>query len=215
FRTMSIQPYLWNFILKDMPAHEISRVDLSLYKSFQQMSSWKNFHILNYRSLISGDNNTEALLISAASLKKFWSTSMLLQTRDLWYRTFSKKLPTTSFLHIIGTVESPNCRLCGNSNIDTLDHFLLYCPLKQEIWSSVLLQYFSTPPLTATETLTTLLTLTPPTIIGRTQIPTLYTIVAITHWTIWIHYWNFIIDKKLFLATAILTSIHSQVSLIL
>ncbi|KAI9346323.1 hypothetical protein BD770DRAFT_180188 [Pilaira anomala] len=159
--------------------------------------------------------STEALLISVASLKQFWSPLMLLQTRTLWYRTFSKELPTTSFLHLIGTVESPNCRLCGNSNSDTLEHFLLHCLLKQEIWSSVLLEYFCTPPLTSAEVLATLLTLTPPTTIRRTQIPTLYTIAATTHWTIWIHYWNFITGKKLFLPKAILTSIHSQVSLLL
>lgn len=33
-----------------------------------------------------------------------------------------------------------------------------------------------------------------------------------THWTIWIHYWHFIIDKKPFLPNAILNSIHSKVS---
>lgn len=132
------------------------------------------------------------LIISATALHTFWSAPLLLPARGLWYRTISKKLPTTSFLNKIKTVDFPLCRLY-KTDTDTLHHFLFYCPIKQDIWWAVLPTYFPDIIFNPGEILDSIMNLTTPKVISRSQTVRLFTVISITHWTIWIHYWQHII----------------------
>ncbi|KAI9483533.1 MAG: hypothetical protein EXX96DRAFT_606521 [Benjaminiella poitrasii] len=81
-------------------------------------------------SLIFQHSNYTISLISATSLCRFWSSTMLLPARSLWYRVFCKKLPTSAFLYSIGISDTTRCRLCSTS-YDSINHFLVNCPPPQ------------------------------------------------------------------------------------
>jgi hypothetical protein len=55
--------------------------------------------------------------------------------------------------------------------------------------------------------------LTPPKIIPRSQIARLYTAVGITHWVIWIQYWQRIIDHQAFQPINAISKIDQHLSL--
>ncbi|KAI9483765.1 MAG: hypothetical protein EXX96DRAFT_459658, partial [Benjaminiella poitrasii] len=61
--------------------------------------------------------------------KRFWSITMLLPVRDLWYRVLCDKLPTGVYLHQIDHRPSSTCPLCLSS-AETRSHFLFTCPKK-------------------------------------------------------------------------------------
>ncbi|KAI8058764.1 hypothetical protein BDF21DRAFT_429962 [Thamnidium elegans] len=77
------------------------------------------------------------LLVPASLLHIFWSIPMLLPSRATWYRILSRKVPTASYLHTIQTIDSSQCRLCHQS-VDHLNHFVLMCPKKLDIWQLIL-----------------------------------------------------------------------------
>ena len=141
------------------------------------------------------DANSRKLPLSTRQLRSFWSLSIPLPVRDVWYRMLCHKLPTAKALSPIGRVPSETCRLCHNQ-VDSIPHFVVHCPLKWPIWVEVLscfrpLLYFS------------------PTQIFRllrledahpfaTLDASLLQILAITHWRIWTAYWQHIIHSSPF-----------------
>ncbi|KAG1447616.1 hypothetical protein G6F56_009203 [Rhizopus delemar] len=140
-RTISLQPYLWNFILSDIPTLD---VDLTLDKLAQQFCShllWKKCHAGKYRQLDNTTRYQSKIKLPSSRLRLFWNSSMLLQARSVWYRILNYKLPTMSYLHSIRVVASAQCRLCEAAN-ESLQHFLVLCPLKPSIWLYILHHFF-------------------------------------------------------------------------
>ncbi|KAI9273986.1 hypothetical protein EDC94DRAFT_593395 [Helicostylum pulchrum] len=140
-RTIQLQPFVWNFVLQTVDSAEFEKIDTTVTDAFKAIDSWKQFNPAEYRNSNDEQLRKAALLISAVELATFWEIPMLLQARALWYRTLSKKMPTTKFLHKIKTVSSPQCRLCKSTE-DNLFHFMINCPIKQEIWSIIIPKYF-------------------------------------------------------------------------
>lgn len=69
------------------------------------------------------------LIIPRKYLDWFWYSDILPQARAVWYQVFSRKTPTTVYIHHINKVESPTCCLCHEQE-DTLEHFTVYCGKK-------------------------------------------------------------------------------------
>ncbi|KAI8077084.1 hypothetical protein BDF21DRAFT_313684, partial [Thamnidium elegans] len=213
-RTIQLQPFVWNFILQTVDSAEFEKSDTTVTDAFKAMDSWKYFNPAEYRSSNDEQLRKAALLIPAVELATFWETPMLLQARALWYRTLSKKLPITKFLHTIKTVSSSQCRLCNGAE-DNLSHFMINCPIKQEIWSIIIPKYFPDLIITIPDILTTLLSLESPVPIRKRQRPKYFTILSTTHWTIWIYYWEHIINQTPFILDTIVNKITSHISILL
>jgi hypothetical protein len=113
---------------------------------------------------------------------------------------------------VFKTVDSPLCLLC-KTDTDTFQHFLFYCPIKRDIWWTVISTYFPGIIFNPGEILDSVMNLTPPKIIPRSQIARLYTAVGITHWVIWIQYWQRIIDHQAFQPINAISKIDQHLSL--
>ncbi|KAI8368087.1 hypothetical protein BD560DRAFT_304586, partial [Blakeslea trispora] len=71
----------------------------------------------------------------------FWKMSVLLPVRDLGYRTFNIKLPSSSVLSSINVIGTPGCLLCNHPH-DSFSHFTVECPARWSIWSEVMVAYY-------------------------------------------------------------------------
>ncbi|KAI8073717.1 hypothetical protein BDF21DRAFT_76810 [Thamnidium elegans] len=137
----------------------------------------------------------------------------IVEARSLWYRIICQKISTTQYLSQIGTVDSPTCIWCP-TEIDTIDHFLVRCPKKNDIWSQVLSCQFPTWSFTNEEILQMLLKLKLP-FSANTGLAEPFAItISTTVWYIWIYYWNSIIDKLPFIPTTISKIIIAQISIL-
>ncbi|KAI8082376.1 hypothetical protein BDF21DRAFT_338035, partial [Thamnidium elegans] len=93
-----------------------------------------------------------------------------------------------SYLHTIQTIDSSQCRLCHQS-VDHLNHFVLMCPKKLDIWQLILQNSDITSNISNEDILETILSLKVPSSIRKSQISSYYTIIATPQWVIWIYYW--------------------------
>ena len=79
--------------------------------------------------------------------RQFWSLSIPLHSRTIWYRSLHGKLATKSTLHYYMPLvhTSPYCPHCPESShsIETNDHFLFSCPVKLTVWRSIFTMYIS------------------------------------------------------------------------
>lgn len=213
-RTMQLQPYLWRFITMDVPPEILNGTADNLTSQFLQLSTWKNFDPRTFR--LPNDSQGTSILssVSPKALSYFWSAPMFLQARSLWYRVMCKKIPHTSFLYKIKTVDSPNCRLCHGQE-DTLSHFLVYCPQKRIIWETVLNYHFPTFEFSVEDILQLLYSLHSPfPSHSSLQISLIATISTIL-WNTWIFYWQFIIQHSPFQTEVIINKTLSQISTLL
>ncbi|KAI9482694.1 MAG: hypothetical protein EXX96DRAFT_452151, partial [Benjaminiella poitrasii] len=121
-------------------ADDYHRHNDALTTQFKAFIPYKQYYPHAYR--YSQHSNYTVSLISATSLRIFWSSTMLLPARFLWYHVFCKKLPTSASLYSIGTSRTTRCRLCRTS-YDSIDHFLVNCPHKHQIWSEIIHTYLS------------------------------------------------------------------------
>lgn len=212
-RTMKLQPYLWQFILQNTEVSVVERTDNSLIHQFQQLTSWKRFSTTEYRYCNDKDLQRAELNINSKDLKLFWEAPMLLQSRSLWYRVISQKLPTAVYLHKIQIVNSPICRLCKDTR-DSFEHFVIYCPIKREIWKAILQHYLPDTPILYSELYSALVKLTSPAKISRLKKSFFFTVISTTQWHIWTQYWRFIMDQKPFIPNSVIKVIHSQIAML-
>lgn len=111
---------------------EYEKTDTQVLEDFQEMGSWKRFNPTEYRNSNHKTLKKAALLIPITALTAFWDAPTLLQARNIWYRTLSKKLPITKFLHKFKTVYSSMlCRLCKGADND-FDCFIINCEKKNK-----------------------------------------------------------------------------------
>lgn len=136
-RTIQLQPYLWLFITTNIQPDMLNNTEDLLAKQSQQPSSWLQFTPRSYRNFTHSNFTTVLPSIASTSLSWFWSTSMLLQARSLWYQVLCQKIPHTAFLYRIQAIASSISRLCREKE-DTMPHFLVYCPQKKITWTMVL-----------------------------------------------------------------------------
>ncbi|KAI9469058.1 MAG: hypothetical protein EXX96DRAFT_590306, partial [Benjaminiella poitrasii] len=115
--------------------------------------------------------------ITSSSLHTFWSVTIHLPARTVWYPVLYRKIPASSFLSNLQLTSSNICRLC-NAAIDTLDHFITLCPLKLPIWSSLLQTAFPDVHFSPDAILQLLLYLQPPTGNHQVDIPQLFAIAG-------------------------------------
>ncbi|CAO3672760.1 unnamed protein product [Rhizopus stolonifer] len=138
---ISLQPYLWNFILSDIPTLDEDHTPDKLAQQFCTHPLWKKFHAGKYRQLANTTRHQSKTKLPSSRLKLFWNSSMLLQARAVWYRILNYKLPTMSYLHSIRVVASAQCRLCEDAD-ESIQHFLILCPFKLTILISILQHFF-------------------------------------------------------------------------
>jgi hypothetical protein len=209
-RTVQLKPFLLSYVLQTTSPQTHSQVDTSLVDNFIKATRWKKYQASEYRNYHMTTLKYPTMLISKISWLIFWSTEMLLQARAVWYRVLSNKIPTTAYLAQIKTVDNPQCRLCRKNN-DDLEHFLVSCPSKQDIWLDIITRYLSEYQLDLTMVYMILRFLQFPKQIRRSDRDRVYTIFSTTLWNLWIFYWKFIIDKVPFQIDIILSKINSQI----
>ncbi|KAG1470254.1 hypothetical protein G6F56_002790 [Rhizopus delemar] len=188
-RTISLQPYLWNFILSDIPTLDEDHIPDKLAQQFCTHPLWKKFHAGKYRQLANTTRHQSKIKLPSSRLKLFWNSSMLLQARAVWYRILNYKLPTMSYLHSIRVVASAQCRLCEDAD-ESIQHFLILCPFKLTIWISILQHFFLDHHIQHEDIWNLLISLEPPPSLTRTQYQQLITIASTSLWCMWSSYWK-------------------------
>lgn len=207
---VKLKPFLSTYIIQLTSPQTYSQVDNSLVNTFIKSDRWKKYQASECRNYHMITSIYPTMLIPKTSWHVFWSTEMLLQARAVWYRVLSNKVPTTAYLARIKMVDTPQCRLC-KQNTDTLEHFLVYCPSKQDIWLDILTTHMADYQLDMTMVYTILRFLQFPKQIRRSDRDRIYTIFSTTLWNIWIFYWKYIIDNASFQTNVILSKINSQI----
>ncbi|KAG1442360.1 hypothetical protein G6F56_011093 [Rhizopus delemar] len=167
-RTISLQPYLWNFILNDIPTLDEDHTPDKLAQQFCTHPLWKKFHPGKYRQVANTTRHQSKIKLPSSRLKLFWNSFMLLQARAVWYRILNYKLPTMSYLHSIRVVASAQCRLCEDAD-ESIQHFLILCPFKLTIWISILQHFFLDHHIQHEDIWNLLISLEPPPSLTRTQ----------------------------------------------
>ncbi|KAI9337106.1 hypothetical protein BD770DRAFT_242408 [Pilaira anomala] len=154
--------------------------------------------------------------ISETSFKVFWSLPILLQARSQWYRVLlNQKLPIAPYLHQIGKIDSSQCRLCHAAD-ESLEHFLVTCSIKKDIWMMALNNYhYPTFTFTTGHILQALLQVHVPFPSGSNQVIPLLVLISTTQYYIWYYYWQLIIKDVPFRPDHILKTINHQVSILL
>ncbi|KAG0787255.1 hypothetical protein G6F22_007378 [Rhizopus arrhizus] len=213
FISTKLQPYLWNFILSDIPNLDEDHTPDQLAQQYCSHPLWKKFNASNYRQLAKNNRNQSKIKLPSSRLRLFWNSSMLLQARAVWYRTLNYKLPTMSYLHSIRVVASAQCRLCEDAE-DTLQHFLILCPLKLPIWLSIFQHFFPGHHIEREHIWNLIKSLEPPPSITRPHYQQLITITSTSLWHMWSSYWQTVFQDVPFLTADISAKIISQVSIL-
>jgi hypothetical protein len=210
-RTVRIQPFLWRFITSDISVEEYERTDDLLKEQFRSLPSWHKYDKSRYRQY---KNKIRSIsLIPAKDFKRFWSTSMTLAACSLWYRLISKKIPTAVFSHKIGRADSTLCQLC-HLHYDSFEHFLVLCPPKYSIWSTILMTHFPLHSVTPNQLWSFLLNLHYPDTLPPSLYMLFYSIMSTTQWCIWKSYWQYVIDNVPFHQDGILNNINQYLSIL-
>ncbi|ORE12982.1 hypothetical protein BCV71DRAFT_144992, partial [Rhizopus microsporus] len=71
------------------------------------------------------------------------SSSLTVQSRNIWFRLLYSKIPSCSTLHqpLPTVFYSDKCILCLSS-VEDIPHFVFNCPNKQFIWTTIWEQHF-------------------------------------------------------------------------
>jgi hypothetical protein len=212
-RTVQLKSFLWQFIEKDLTIHEYTRPDDSLIQQFQNLSLWKNYDPSGFRTAIDPNHRILASSIPKRFLKRFWSATMLLQARAVWYRVISRKVPTTISLQRIKRTPTNQCRLC-HEHTDTLQHFLVQCPIKKSVWINILQSHFPTESFNMDDVLHMLLNLETPMTLRSSKYDSFAIVISTTLWYIWYYYWQFIINDLPFQNDMVISKIEAQISIL-
>ncbi|KAK4519880.1 uncharacterized protein ATC70_010124 [Mucor velutinosus] len=165
-----------------------SSLDWTNFDSFGTLSitdKWKLYHPITYRQqqqqLVPSEHR-----FSNAMVKTLWSSPAHPTARTVLYRALSRCIPHKTYLCTIGSVENSICSFCAQG-IDILRHFVVDCPVKWQLWQSVLSQYYSDFPLTSEIIYGTVRYLHLPRFIkDRSKY---ITVISTIFWQIWNLYW--------------------------
>jgi hypothetical protein len=100
-----------------------------------------------YKSLLPFSQLLAPILLSS-QWKRFWSISIPLSARTVWYRCIQEKLPTKHRLHPLISDSHPSslCSTCTLSIEEDDSHFLFSCPPKLAVWQSIFTTYIQSQP---------------------------------------------------------------------
>jgi hypothetical protein len=212
-RLVALQPFVWEFIENNMVYNE-EDIDISLAQQLVSNPLWtrfssKRFRLHNYTGALS-----RTFRIPQTKMKIFWSATMLLPARNLWYRVLSNKVPHGLIVHLMKIIESSTCVLCREA-VDDFKHFVFYCRVKADIWYNILQARFPSVDITLEKILPTLCSLELPSFIPLNDAPHYYTIVSTIQYGIWLHYWKQSIDQIPFDPTKVQLYIDTQLDILL
>jgi len=169
-----------------------------------------------YKYLVPQNSNTVSPL-SASAWRRFWSYSIPLHARTVWFRGIHNKIPCRQLLHTImpSVVDSSICSICSSSTAeDTVSHFLFSCPLKLAVWRSVFNMYIADvsrlPSAEFVVLMQSILLFSCPYLRVRTTLlPELSThqIFACCLLCIWRSHWNFVFHSRPFQPGVIISSV--------
>ncbi|KAI9494379.1 hypothetical protein BDB00DRAFT_762100, partial [Zychaea mexicana] len=148
--------------------------------------------------------------IPVANWHKFWAEPMFSSIRNAWFRAVHNKLPTAASLNqiILDFLPTSCCQLC-HSMVDTLDHFLVTCPVRWSVWTRMWGPLFFCEP--EAHALIQIITK-----LDWHLLPTLSTrkysaTIQCTLLAIWRAYWSYIFDNTPFLPDAVARSTLSLI----
>jgi len=134
-----------------------------------------------------------------AQWSKFWKAHVPHNTGTIWWRALQEKIPTGVLRNRIWRIPnedppSARCPICYHAQED-LPHFLFLCPVKKEVWVTVLAEHTTKPHWTDAE-LCSLIALDCRLIRARQQYNiTAIQITASILLSIWSLHWAFIFDE--------------------
>lgn len=150
------------------------------------------------------------LPIAASRIRLFWSVSMPLSVRALWFRLLCRKLPTATALSTFERAPSDRCRLCY-VQADSFLHFVVHCPFKWSIWIEILACFYPFIYFKPIQVYKTLCLEARHPLVPIDQ--ELIQILSVTQWRIWSTYWNTIIHSSPFDRERIVDDIISHFSI--
>jgi exonuclease III len=214
-RSVKMQPFILPFIINDIvDSFHLEQDHSPLVKQFKKCMLWEKYSSTEFRnSKIIG--SVEILKsITAHGFKTFWSLPLLLPARSHWYRVLSRKLPTASYLQIIGKTADARCRLC-QADKETLDHFLVDCPNKNYIWKLALSHQFPTNHFSDEDIKQALYSVLTPFHRHSSQARHFLVLIATTQYFIWCSYWKLVLNEESFLPESIIKQINRQLPILL
>ncbi|KAI9341609.1 hypothetical protein BD770DRAFT_301741, partial [Pilaira anomala] len=214
-RTVKLHPYIFDHIVENVDeATQLIFNSSGLVTQVKSNVLWMKYASRIYRTLNTDGPSSLFAPISEKAFKVFWSLPLLLHVRSHWYRVISKKLPTAKYLQKIGTVSNITCRLC-NSPEDSLDHFIVQCPKKNFIWTTILSYHYPTFSFTNIDILNALYSIQSPFHYRSNLYLPFFVIVSTTQFYIWNAFWQLIIKDTPFLTESIINTINRQVHILL
>ncbi|KAI9332639.1 hypothetical protein BD770DRAFT_416333 [Pilaira anomala] len=174
-------------------------------------------YINNLRRPSYGQNSTKSkkFRISHEKLQSFWSSPMLLPARQVWYRVLANKIPHGLAMPCMQVIDSSLCRLCYESE-DDFTHFVVSCPVKLDIWYSVLHKQYPVDNIPLEALLSSLCRIKFPNFIKTNAAKSkYYTIISTIQYCIWTHFWKHTIDGVPFNPTNVQQTINRNIDILL
>ncbi|KAI8073768.1 hypothetical protein BDF21DRAFT_475169 [Thamnidium elegans] len=184
-RLIKLQPNVWPHILEDSPP-TTAWPDHSMVTAVSESSVWKYYTSRTYREDIQKASIIPVRFTSTV-IKTFWMCRMYPNARTLYFRCFSKCIPTKKVLLKYGITSSSTCSLCG-LHTDTKRHFLVECRIKWDIWKQVLKEYFPHIGLSSEDIYSSLRKLKVPKNISDSK--KYFSVLSTTLYQLWIIYWQ-------------------------
>lgn len=150
--------------------------------------------------------------IPSSAWSFFWSLSLTMIQRNVFYRFLNNCIPHRSLLHrIFPTVHlSPLCAVCSSVE-DSVDHFLFRCPSKAAVWQGIIFE-FLWPTVTIDDIRHAILTFDFYNIrYSQQPLAPSYIIVIITLANIWKAHFRFIFNQQPFVTASILNHIRLDI----
>ncbi|KAK4515183.1 Glycerophosphocholine phosphodiesterase [Mucor velutinosus] len=146
-KTVHLVPGVWPHILHPPSHSSLDWTNFDFFGTLGITDKWKLYHPSTYRQqqqqLVPSEHRFTNVMVKA-----LWSSPAHPAARTVLYRALSRCIPHKTYLRTIGSVETPICPFCAQG-IDTLRHFIVDCPVKWQLWQTVLSQYYSNFPLTS------------------------------------------------------------------
>jgi hypothetical protein len=166
-----------------------------------------------YKSLLPSSQPLVPILL-LGQWKRFWSISISLSARTVWYRCIHEKLPTKHRLHRLISDSHPSslCSTCTLSIEEDDSHFLFLCPPKLAVWQSIFTTYIQSQPdqllfsLSVSQILSFSSSLTRATNLPLPELD-VQQIFACTLLSIWQAHWRLVFNNVLFSSANIITCI--------
>lgn len=184
-KTVKLVPGVWPHILQPPSSSSLDWTSLDFFGNLGITEQWKQYHPVTYRqqqqTLITSEHS-----FSNSMVKTLWSSPAHPIARTVLFRALSKCIPHKTYLRTIGSAANSVCPFCAHG-IDTLRHFVVDCPIKWQLWQSVLSQYYTNYPLTAEIIYGTVRYLHLPSFIkDRAKY---FAVISTTLWQLWNLYW--------------------------